>query len=329
MNPDYKPLIMVMSNQPEARPHWGMSEADIVYEAVYYNPSHTRYTLVYNDNKPDMAGALRSARTFSASLRQEWDCPFVFWGWQTLAGTSVSEYFKQHKVDEKFQINGITNKYEDVLTRSTGQYARVNPHNAIANLAAIASKYYPDYTPRNHAYKFSETVQSGYDSAVAVNVNYGEDYNPTYTYNEAQRVYERSYNGQAQVDGYTGKRITAANVIVQRVKLSFFNHTSSRPVYELTGEGLADMYIGGRHIQGKWVRSGEDSRTVFIDFMGNEVPLLPGKTFIQLIANTLDYTYTRADGTVITNSFDESKLTAAETDYVNIDDSELNNLGDE
>jgi hypothetical protein len=329
LNKDYKPLIMVMSNQPEARPHWSMSEADIVYEAVYYSPSHTRYTLVYNDSMPDMAGALRSARTFSASLRQEWDCPFVFWGWQTLAGTSVSDYFKQHKVDDKFQINGITNKYGDVLKRSSGQFARVSPHNAIADLAAISAKYYPDYTPRNHAYKFSDTVQVGYDSAVAVNVNYGEDYNPTYTYNEALRVYDRSYNGQPEVDGYTGKRISAANVIVQRVKLSFFNHTSSRPVYELTGEGLVDLYIGGRHIQGKWVRANEDSRTVFIDFMGNEIPLLPGKTFIQLIANTLDYTYTREDGAVITNTFDESKLTSAETDYVNVDDSELNNLGNE
>jgi hypothetical protein len=329
VNMEYKPLIMVMSNQPEARPHWNMSEADIVYEAVYSGPSHTRYTLVYNDTMPDMAGGLRSARVFSASLRQEWDCPFVFWGWQTLTGTSVSDYFKQHNVDLKFQINGVTNKYEDVLFRTSGQFARRSPHNAAANLAAISAKYYPDYTPRNHAYKFSDTVQNGYDSAVAVNINYGEDYNPTYTYNEAQRLYERSYNGQPEMDGYTGKRIVASNVIVQRVKLMFFNNTSSRPVYELVGEGLADMFIGGRHIQGKWVRNSDDSRTVFIDFMGNEVPLLPGKTFIQLVANTLDYTYTRQDGAVITNTFDESKLTEAETAPINVDDSELDNLGEE
>ncbi|HIT69578.1 MAG TPA: DUF3048 domain-containing protein, partial [Candidatus Aphodomonas merdavium] len=70
---EYRPVVVQISNSAEARPHWNMSAADIVYESLLWGPGHTRYTLVFNDNHPDYVGAVRSARINHCQIRQEWD----------------------------------------------------------------------------------------------------------------------------------------------------------------------------------------------------------------------------------------------------------------
>jgi len=62
---------------------------------------------------------------------------------------------------------------------------------------------------------------------------------------------------------------------------------------------------------------------VFVNQMGVEVTLKPGKTFIQIIPNTLNYTYTTAEGSKITQTYDPSRLTDDEIAETDNDDSEI------
>lgn len=326
----YQPIMVQISNTAGARPHWNLSEADIVYEAIIWGPGHTRYTAVYNDSHPAFVGALRSIRLHNAQLRQEWDCPLVFWGAQVMAGTSVRDFFKTQNVPESilFDGAGAAGKANGTITsRTSGQFARVSPHNTSANLEALVAQYYPtNYTPRNHAFQFTDTPAMGFDSAKEITISYGNDYNPSYTYNAALQVYERSYNGDPQYDGYSNERIVASNVIVQRTKHTYYNGIASRPLIETTGEGEAEIFIGGRHIRGKWVRKGLNDRTVFVDSTGVEVELLPGKTFIQIISNTLDFTYTREDGTNITVSYEKAISDLEAMELTDTDDTDLDKV---
>ena len=59
---EYRPVLVQISNSDGARPHWNMSEADIVYESLLWGPGHTRYSCLFNDNHPEFVGAVRSAR---------------------------------------------------------------------------------------------------------------------------------------------------------------------------------------------------------------------------------------------------------------------------
>ena len=322
---EYKPVLVQISNGPQDRPQWNLSEADIVYESIYWGPSHTRYTAVYNDVHPEMVGPVRSARIQHVMLREEWDAPFIFWGGQKDPGTDIYNLMDQYKLNRAFRWDGTGGHFLDYLTRSKGEYARPNPHNAIANIAGLVTNAWPtDHVAKSHAFRFSDTIGAGYDTAVEIDVPYLADkYNPSYKYNAATGMYDRYYNGALQVDGHTKKQIVAANVIVQRQKLMFYNGTSSRPVYEVVGEGEADIFVDGQHIRGKWIRSSMDERTVFVNQMGVEVTLKPGKTFIQIIPNTLNYTYTTAEGSKITQTYDPSRLTDDEIAETDNDDSEI------
>lgn len=330
----YRPVMVQISNSAEARPHWNLSEADIVYESILWGPGHTRYSAIYSDNHPDFVGAVRSARWHHCELREEWDCPFVFWGGQSNKGTSIYDFFKDNGVLTSFRLDGTG---RDGLGQSRVN-SRVSPHNAVWNIAKVANEIWPDdpdtgkpYEPRVHAMRFSSTPSYGSDTAVEISIVYdsqlkdGEEYAPhyvydadsdtyeinsrftgrdkpeyapSYTYNAATKLYERWYCGEKMIDGQSDKRIVAANVIVQYTPLYYYNNSPSRPVITTTGGGVMDAFIAGRHIRGTWVRSSLSDRTVFLDPSGEEITLLPGKTFIQILPNTMEYTYTRADGSV-------------------------------
>lgn len=309
----YRPILVQISNTSGARPHWNISEADIVYEMIYWGPAHTRYVAVYNDNKPELVGGVRSARVGHCSVRQEWDAPYVFWGGQSMDGTSVYDFFKTNNVSSQFLFDatggaGTRSGIGGVFSRDS---RRASPDDAIANIQVVDSQYWPtnedgtDYQPRNHSFKFSSTSPSyGSDDAVEIYIPYDEkEYYPSYKYNATDRVYERFYNGAEQYDGQTEKRLVASNVIVQYADLTFFKNTKARPVVNLMGEGVMDAFIGGRHIRGSWQRRTLDNRTVFTDLNGEEITLLPGKTFIQIIPTSSSFTYIKADGTEMKMDF--------------------------
>ncbi len=325
---EYKPLVVQIENDPVARPILNMSEADIVYEGIYWGPAYTRYTLIFNDNHPDYVGSIRSTRLHHCVIRQEWDAPFVFWGGQFVKGIASDciAYFKDQKVDKQFLISGAAvsdasredwavgrTSGADILNRmgvwkregADGKViSRANPHDAVANLEKIVSDYWPKneddtpYKPRSHAFRFSTTPTQGQDTAKAIDIKYDTagKYAPSYTFNSTDRVYERWYDGKEQYDGITGKRIVASNVIVQYVEITYVNNNASRPVVQMMGNGPIDAFIDGQHIRGTWTHSGANTRTIFADASGNELTLLPGKTFIQLIPWNSSFTYTDASG---------------------------------
>ena len=124
---EYRPLVVQMSNAWQARPHWYISEADIVYESILWGPGHTRYTAIFNDNHPDYVGPLRSARVNHCEIREEWDAPFLFYGGQQDAGSSIYDFFTANGVPEKMRFDGTRGRsYINALGRDT---TRVSPHS--------------------------------------------------------------------------------------------------------------------------------------------------------------------------------------------------------
>lgn len=327
---EYRPIIVQISNSAEARPHWNMSEADIVYESLLWGPGHTRYSLVFNDNYPDYVGAVRSARLHHCQIRQEWDCPFVFYGGQDTSGTSIYDFFKDNDVSTAFRFDGVkSGAYSASFSRTQ---ERVSPHNAVVNLEKLVNDCWPTddkgepYKPVSHAFKFSEeNFSKGYDTAVNMAFSYADDYEPSYVYNVDEGVYERYYNGEKMYDGRTEKEIVASNVIVQFCETYFYNGSASRPVVELTGSGSCDVFIGGGHTRGTWSRKAIGDRTIYMDMNGEEITLKPGKTFIQLISTADTFTYTEGTG-------DEHEVDVGyevkEIDYGEVDSTELDNMAD-
>ncbi|MDR0928360.1 MAG: DUF3048 domain-containing protein [Oscillospiraceae bacterium] len=322
----YRPVLVTYSNEAAARPQYNLSEADIVYEAIYWGPAHTRYIALFNDNHPELVLSVRSLRWHMAEWRQEWDCPIIFFGGQVNAGygegshddrACIKCFFIQQNVDNQFLWSPTIGPRHDYSYNSLAKEGgkgifrynvtkRPSPNNAGANVKWLVENAWPTnedgtpYEPKNHAFKFSTTPTSSSDIATEIYVEYNKNYFPSYTYNAAERVYERWYNGEEQYDGATEKRIVASNVIIQFCEVYYIANDAARPMTTTTKDGVMDAFIDGKHIRGSWVRQALSDRTVFLDMNGEEIALLPGKTFIQVIPLSSKFTYKNGAGEMVT-----------------------------
>lgn len=319
----YRPVLAVIDNSESARPPLNLSEADIVYEGLIWTPDHTRYVAVYNDNHPNLIGGLRGARVYQTELRQAWDAPLVHWGGQGVDGTSIYDYYDAHLVQPDFRWDALT--FQGSKFEAFGRVKdRVSPHNAVANLAMLVENEWPKdpetgepYTPRASGLSFSDTPTQGKTSAATISFDYdtllyesnavGADYRPMYTYNQKTRLYERWYNGMEQIDGQTGERIVASNVLIQYCAFDLYEQNSARPLMELVGEGPLDAFIDGLRIRGTWARKTADSQTEYFDENGDPLLLMPGKTFIQLVPPEVVLSIEAEDGTWYASTADLSQ----------------------
>ncbi len=296
----YRPVLVVIDYDTNARPAWNLSEADIVYEAVNWLPGYTRFLALYNDQHPEKVGPLRGARTYQAKIREAWDCPFVSWGGQSMPGTSIYDELPEEMHFDGTKLYMTDGKAQRALFGRTKEY--INPHNAYVNLQALVENYWPVDAETGEPVEcrvpnllFSKTPSRGEESAVWLEIEYGDaEYRAVYSYNAKDRLYERRDGGGSkgiQVDGVTEKPIVASNVIVQYCNLTCFAGNAARPLIETTGGGVMWAFVNGRIIRGTWERDTLSDQTLYLDESGEQLKLLPGKTFIQIVPPDRTVTY--------------------------------------
>lgn len=290
----YKPVLVHISNQQAARPALNLSEADVVYERIYWGPGHTRFLAVYNDRHPVTVGPLRGARVFDTSLRQAWGGALFFWGGQELDTTNIHEYFVEHDVPSSLLASALNPNYQPDAV--IGKFfsrdpERVNPHNAIANISQYAQSYWPTdpetevpYTPHHPGLYFSDAYAKGDQEVSMVELYYDFKTNHVrWIFNPETQQYERYQGNTQQFDGITGKPIVCDNLILQCVDFYAVNYNPAQLKHRLTGTGPILVCIDGKATEGNWYRPGEDDPYHYLTAGMTDFQLKPGKTFIQIV----------------------------------------------
>lgn len=282
----YIPVLVNIDNVLGAWPQWGLGQADIIYEMPIHGLTLTRLMALYTHDHPAGVGPLRSGRVMHAEMRQEWDAAWAFAGVQNAEGSSVYVALRKFNARNKpidliYDVN--TGKWGSFTTNLKHHKAPHNHSFHLAEAAAIVADY--DFPKR--PFLFTDVLPSVGEPAVSTRLLYGGgdegNYtNSSYTYDSATNLYTRSRQNKPFEDlDNPGVALTFSNVIVQWTELTF-NGAADAPLLKEVGEGNADIFTGGRHIAGYWVREAVDSRTIFFDQDGNEIRLQRGKTWINI-----------------------------------------------
>ncbi len=295
----YAPVMVVIDNAEAAHPHWGVGEADVMYQVPNAGAGATKLLALFADHAPAQAGGVRSARSPFVQVAVGWGAAF---GHAGSAGDEVGDAANVPKLLNDFGYRRDVMKFDLLGNNTYSQRIKgyVGPHNLSAHINEIrdlALKGGATFQPRG--FLFTDEPQSaGVPAAYIELQHYGNDAkelsNPasasTFTYDEASKGYIRANSSGTYVDrDAPGQPIIYANVIVQRTKLTTV--TGYVVTNELVGSGAAEIFTGGKYIAGAWTRAANDSRTVFTDDKGEEIALQRGKTFI-IITNdvtTVDY----------------------------------------
>lgn len=301
-----RPALAVIHNTTESRPQWGLSQADIIYELIYWGPQHTRYIAVFNDAYPERIGPIRGARTYDVDMLLAWDGVLIHFGGQDASGTSIYDAMKEHRITSGVQsFDGARGGSYFIMDPT-----RINPHNGVFHLAEMMEESWPSedgtpHVPHPSGLSFSASPSHGDAEITSISVAYGQtDYLASFAY-DPEAGYVRHYNGEPMTDLTDGAPIIVSNVIVAAHPLSFYEGKESRPVVALTGEGPIAAYIDGTRIAGRWQRDAATDPIRYFDEGGNPLLLRPGKTFVQIVTPEMfDGEKVQGDAVRYTNGMD-------------------------
>jgi hypothetical protein len=282
--PNRPALAVKIENLPAARPQIGLSWADVVYEEPV-EASITRFIAVYQCHTADRIEPVRSARFTDADILTPYGHPLF-----ASAGGVPAVFDKIHQAG----IIDVTDlRFPKIYHRDPNRPA---PHNLYVNaddLYQVGRSVQPAPEP---VFTYSDKVPDGIGAT-----SIGQAHVPFSSYSDVFWKWDSSndvwlrFHGTVPHTYSDGKQVKAKNVIVQVVKIRLTDVTDVNGVVSpeviAVGSGKAYVLRNGKMIPGTWVRSDLGSVTRFLDSAGDEIPLDPGATWVELLPSDVTPTF--------------------------------------
>lgn len=269
-----RPIMVMVNNHPKARPQSGLDKADIVYE-ILAEGEVTRFVAFYQSQKPEVVGPVRSIRPYYIQIGAGFDAVMVHAGGsqEALETLAHSDYSA---------INEISN----------GAYFwrekfRKAPHNLYTDLDKIEKAmqdkgmrlkselpYFP-FLP-------ADSIILEGDPASQINVTFHPAYKVSYQYDAKTKRYLRFTDGKPHMDLTTNQQLSVTNLLVLSAKHRILDKEGRRSV-DVTGPGDGYLFQQGKARKIKWKRSGGVIRAYTDISFTEELPLLAGNTWINIV----------------------------------------------
>ncbi len=272
-----RPVFVVVENHPDARPQWGLTSSDIVWEMVAEG-GITRMLLMYADASriPEKVGPIRSARHYFVDIAEGFDGIFVHFGFSPYAKSQIAN----HGVNN---INGLYDNYfyRDSSRGVSSEHTAYTTDEAIKN--AIADKEYRTEIKDDYKspFKFNSKAKTLSAPCNELKVAFSSSYTYTYTYDKENNVYLSSLNGNKFVDS-EGTQQNFENIVICYTNVNSMGDSKGRVDFDLSeGEGI---YVSnGSYTEITWKKGESDDMLKLYNKNGDELSLNIGRTYIALM----------------------------------------------
>ena len=282
---DQRPIAVMVDNESLALPHFGIGEADIVYELMNstLNGRITRMMVMMKDwGSIEQMGSIRSARPTNFFLAAEWNACLVhdggpFYIDQYIArdycchfsggfsrvnngkATEYTEYIMKGDLEEKFAASSYSTDYDEYYPGTHYTFALPTAPN-------VLSETYAGYTKPATSVEFPFPHNS---SAIK--------------YNPETGLYEYSEYGKEHRDGEDDELLTFTNVIIQKCTFSQLDDNGYL-IFNILAENMPGYFLtGGEAVDITWTKLAETDITRYYDGTGQQITLNTGKTYIAIV----------------------------------------------
>lgn len=291
---DQRPIAVMVDNEKTALPHYGLNDADIIYELMNstMNDRVSRFMVVYKDwANITQLGSIRSARTTNFVLAPEYNAVLIHDG-----GPYYINIYAQQSWSNNFSggfarfSNGKATEFTEYVTYDSytnskkGQtYDGLKQRFANSNYTTTYNSYYPG----EHWIFAEETVtfENRSDAKDAVTIELPFYHNSsTLKYNEETGTYDYYEYGSAHKDALTNEVLTFENVILQDTTFTKLDDNGYL-TYNVMDSGRSGYYITeGKAIAITWSKASETAVTHYYDkSTGSEIEINTGKTYVALV----------------------------------------------
>ncbi len=283
------PISIMVENSVDVLPQEGLSQADVIYESLAEG-NITRLLAVYDSTKSvDKIGPVRSARPYFIDWASEYGGIYMHVGGSPEALDSVDDY-DLINVD---QI-GVGEVY---FWRDQNLLA---PHNVFTSnsnwLRAAEIRGGDEYYCRVGGigmWNFVDIPQNlpeeNENRPEEILVDFSTDlYQVDWKFNQNLKSYQRWQGGDKYIYD-TGDQVAAQNVIVQVSDIKVVDEIGRRDIDTQSG-GVVYVFNFYGLTKGEW-RVDDGGRTRFYDDYGDEIELVPGKTWVEIVPSEENISY--------------------------------------
>lgn len=280
--PPVRPLVGVMvENAPEARPQYGLSLADMIFETVTEG-GITRMLAFFQSQTASRIGPVRSARPYFVDWAEGMKAAFAHSGGSAEALEQISVSTDLKDINEFY--------HEQYFWRD---HSREVPHNLYTSTALLqeyALKKNWEIVPASIGWEILKAGESRNLSANAsstasqIEVDFSFDiFGVVYKYDATTKNYLRFLGGREHNDALTGQQIAVKNVVIMYTMSTIINQELLTIDLETLGTGRAVIFSGGQYISARWRKTSASAPLELIDADGSRIALAPGPTWFEVL----------------------------------------------
>ncbi|MGH3464877.1 MAG: DUF3048 domain-containing protein [Kribbellaceae bacterium] len=271
-----RPAVTVkVSNSPDAHPHRGLADADIVVVEPITGAT-TRLAAIFHSWLPEQVGPVRSLRPM--------DAPLIGPTGGVIANTMADRWVQQY-VDEVADLANlgtlrVPRAYRIDSSRRAPNHVFAQP----ARLLELTDRAAPPEPYFSYAADAGRsTAQRSGRAAESVTVGYGGTATTTWRYDHGSGRWLRleKWSAHRLEDG---RQISAQNVIVLRAQrdTSFTQAKASMTILDfIDAAGWLQLFTGDKVISGRWSKGGVNEPFTFTTTDGRPLLLAPGTTWVE------------------------------------------------
>jgi len=272
---DGRAIAVMVNNDPKARPQSGLHKADIVYELLAEGDV-TRFMAVFQSEKPDNIGPVRSSRAYYIELAKGLDTFYVAHGYSEEARKMLESNY----VDN---INGMV--YDGTLFKRSS--SRKAPHNSYITYenvlkGAAEKKYSLEKSPPSFTFMSKEESKNitGSDTK-SVMISYSKNAlsNAVYEYDDTLSKYKRFSVGEQTIDLDSKEPILLDNIFIIETAHQVVDEVGHKKI-DLESGGKGYLLQMGKVNEVEWAN--KNGRIVPVK-NGEEVPFVQGKTWVNVV----------------------------------------------
>ena len=284
---DQRPIAVMVDNEKTALPHYGLTQADIVYEMMNStkNGQITRFMVLIKDyDSIDQIGSVRSVRPTNFMIAPEWNAIVCHDGGPFYINTFLENDYVDH-------FSGTFSRVDNGKPREFTEY--ILPGDMEKNFSnSSVDRNYNEYAPTEAHFQFASESNpvdlSGAAGSIAcTQIDLPFPHNESeLNYDEASGTYLYSEYGSAHVDpGNNNEQLAFENVILQKMSYSELD-SNGYMVWNCLATGMDGYYItNGQAIPITWSKISDTDRTIYYDMSGEEITINTGKTYIGFVAD--------------------------------------------
>jgi len=307
----HRPLAVMIENSPDARPQSGLSQADIVFEAVAEG-GVTRFMGMFLCDvqvSDTTLAPVRSARVYFIDYASGFNYPLYThvgganvpgrtdalgrlsdYGWvgrnnlnQFSIGypTFVRDYnrLEGRQIATEHTMVTTTESLWDVADER--EWTNITPEFRVGRTLVEEADWQENFEPWSFQAEqgpAGEITEVSYDFWSGYN-----EYAVRWELDPETGMYKRFQGGEAHIDLNNEQQVMAANVVVLQTTEEGPINEKKHMYYQTTGRGDAFIFQNGELIEARWSKPTRESELQFLDATGNPVEMARGLTWISVV----------------------------------------------